>query len=101
VGAAKKLFGIGMMRWAIMPLLSASVIFAAESAGFHFEPLLKFFLMMQASMPSAQNTTIMLQLANRKEAANSMARTLFLVYVAGILPTSLLITYYMTSFGIG
>ncbi|CAM9928705.1 unnamed protein product [Phaeothamnion confervicola] len=49
----------------------------------------------QSCMPSAQNSVIILQVAGLRDAAGRMARTLFFVYILGILPVSMLLTAFL------
>lgn len=96
-----QLLGISLVRWAIMPLATASMIWASIRVGLMtWDPLIIFMLMLQTSMPSAQNSVIQLQIANEPEAAGRLARTLFLVYTIGIIPVSALLTIYMQVLGV-
>jgi hypothetical protein len=84
-----------------MPLATASMIWASIRVGLMtWDPLIIFMLMLQTSMPSAQNSVIQLQIANEPEAAGRLARTLFLVYTIGIIPVSALLTIYMQVLGV-
>ena len=77
-------------RYALMPLvgffLVATIRRFAPSIDriFGADPLLVFILLLEACMPSAQNSTVILQLQNKKTAAARMARVLMLVYILGI-----------------
>ena len=53
---------------------------------------------LQASMPPAQNSTIILQVAGLQEAAGRIARMLCILYLIGILPMSILVTTYLQVF---
>ena len=54
--------------------------------------LLWFILLMQASMPSAQNTVVILQLDNRPEAAAAMARLISTMYISAVFPMAVLLS---------
>lgn len=51
---------------------------------FSKNPLLLFILLLETCMPSAQNTTVILQLKGEKSAAGRLARVLMLIYVLGV-----------------
>jgi predicted permease len=77
-------------RFLLMPSLAfgmvgaASKYFPSVSALFKKDPLLLLVLLLEACMPSAQNTTVILQLQQKKDAAGRLARVLMVLYVAGI-----------------
>lgn len=51
---------------------------------FKNDPLLLLILLLETCMPSAQNTTVVLQLQNKKDAAGRLAKLLLALYVLGI-----------------
>jgi len=63
------------------------------------DPLLAFVLLLQACMPCAQNTVVILQLQQRPAAAASMATLVSLVYLAAIVPMGLLLSLIMQYVG--
>ena len=56
------------------------------------DPLLRFVLLMQACMPSTQNSLVILQLDKNVEGAGSMAKTISALYIAAIIPMSILLS---------
>ena len=48
------------------------------------DPVLLFVLLIETCMPSAQNSTVILQLQNRSGAAAVMAKILLLIYILGV-----------------
>jgi predicted permease len=67
--------------------------------------IVKFFCMTnlvedvrtQASMPPAQNSIILLQLSDRRDRANSMAKLLSLMYAISAIPVTILISFSLAS----
>lgn len=81
-------------RFCLMPALALAMVEAGKRTGLLLptgDPLLIFILLLQACMPSAQNSVLILQLEKRPHAAASMARLISTVYVLSILPIGLLI----------
>lgn len=80
-------------RFCLMPALALAMVEAGKRTGLlpTGDPLLIFILLLQACMPSAQNSVLILQLEKRPHAAASMARLISTVYVLSILPIGLLI----------
>jgi predicted permease len=85
-----KLAAVLLARFALMPLIGFSLYklanqFIPASRGlFERDPLLLFILLLESCMPSAQNTTVILQLQGNKSAAARLARTLMIIYVLGV-----------------
>ena len=48
------------------------------------DPILVFVLLLQTCMPSAQNSTVILQLQGNRGAAARMAKALMAIYIMGI-----------------
>jgi predicted permease len=77
-------------RYALMPLVGFFLVATIRrfvpsiDRIFGADPLLVFILLLETCMPSAQNSTVILQLQNKKTAAARMARVLMLVYILGI-----------------
>lgn len=85
-----KALSVYAARFALMPIVAFSLYKMAclsipgVKAFFDKDPLLLMILLLEASMPSAQNTTVILQLQGNKGAATRLARTLMAVYVLGV-----------------
>jgi predicted permease len=77
-------------RFLLMPSLAFGAVglsshyFPSVNALFKKDPLLLLVLLLEACMPSAQNTTVILQLQQKKDAAGRLARVLMVLYVLGI-----------------
>eukprot|EP01031_Cornospumella_fuschlensis_P034278 gene34278-41490_t len=73
-----------------MPLLGFSLVALGRRSSpwldslFAKDPMLLLVLLLETFMPSAQNTTVILQLQNEKSAAGRLARKLMLIYVLGV-----------------
>mmetsp|Transcript_40988 Transcript_40988/g.41862 ORF Transcript_40988/g.41862 Transcript_40988/m.41862 type:complete len:445 (+) Transcript_40988:80-1414(+) len=85
----KRVVTVYISRFVLMPILGFSVLKFIQTnipsvAGMLNDKLLLFILLLQACMPSAQNSTVILQLAGNRKAAASMARTLVAVYILGV-----------------
>lgn len=85
-----KIASIYLARFLLMPVvgfamfnLSAKFIPGARDF-FLKDPLLLLVLLLETCMPSAQNTTVILQLQGNKGAAARLAQTLMIIYVLGV-----------------
>ena len=87
-------FAIMLSRFVFMPLTAFA--FLQMGLCFSFIPstdsLLAFILLLQACMPCAQNTVVILQLQERPEAAASMAKLVSLIYILSTLPMGVLLS---------
>ena len=61
-------------------------------------PMLWFILLLQSSMPSAQNSVLMLQAAEKGGVANSLARFLFSIYATAMIPLVVLSTLLLRNY---
>mmetsp|Transcript_2690 Transcript_2690/g.5664 ORF Transcript_2690/g.5664 Transcript_2690/m.5664 type:complete len:377 (-) Transcript_2690:61-1191(-) len=64
------------------------------------DPMLWFVLILEASMPPAQNSVTMYQVADKGEEAGEMAKFLFAVYATCMLPIVLVLTWALEKFGL-
>jgi predicted permease len=85
----KRVFTVYVSRFVLMPTLAFTLLRVVRNnfpaiAAMLSDKLLLFVLLIQACMPSAQNSTVILQLNGNRRAAASMARTLIAVYVLGV-----------------
>lgn len=62
--------------------------------------IVTFTLLMEGCMPPAQNSVILLNLANEKERASKMARLLTVVYAMSAIPVTLLLSVCLSRSGI-
>ena len=88
--AVLKLASVYLARFLLMPVVAFSLYKLAaqfipgSKALFDKDPLLLLVLLLEACMPSAQNTTVILQLQGNKSGAAKLARTLMIIYVLGV-----------------
>ncbi len=85
-----KALSVYAARFVLMPVVAFTLYKIASNSipgvklFFDKDPLLLMILLLEASMPSAQNTTVILQLQGNNVAATRLARTLMAVYVFGV-----------------
>ncbi len=81
---------IYLARFILMPVVSFGAIhclinvFPDVKRMFYNDPMLLFILLLETCMPSAQNSTVVLQLMGQKNSAARLARVLMAIYVLGI-----------------
>jgi len=77
-------------RYALMPVVGFALIAAlkkyvpAANSILSADAVLVLVLLLETCMPSAQNSTVILQLQKKNAAAARMARVLMLIYVMGV-----------------
>jgi auxin efflux carrier family protein len=86
---AKQIFSIYAARFFITPMIGFTLIKFLKNANPMFAALLSdkillMVLLLETCMPSAQNSTVILQLAGNSSAAAKMARVLLSIYVLGV-----------------
>jgi len=82
-----------LARFVMMPIAALALVKSGISLNMlPNDKMLYFILLMEACMPSAQNSVIMLQMEGQTAAAQSMAKTLSTVYLLSIIPMALLLT---------
>jgi len=92
-GFVRNVSTVMVARFILMPLAALGLVnLGIATSLLPKDNMLYFILLMQACMPSAQNSVIMLQMEGEVEAANSMAKTLSTVYILSIIPMALLLT---------
>ncbi len=85
----KQIVCIYAARFWLLPTLAFALIAALKKyvpslAPLLADPVLIFVLLLESCMPSAQNSTVVLQLAGNPAAAARMAKVLMFIYVLGI-----------------
>lgn len=85
----KQIAAIYISRFVITPSVGFLLIKLANKhspmlAKMLSDPVLVFVLLLEFAMPSAQNSTVILQLQKKSDAAARMARVLLAVYVLGV-----------------
>lgn len=89
VALAKQIMAIYLSRFLLMPSVAFALIAAARKffpslGSLLTDPLVLLVFLLETCMPSAQNSTVILQLQGNRKGAARMARVLMLVYVLGI-----------------
>ena len=85
----KQISAVYVCRFLILPVLVFSLIKLLRTQGpfkaiLDNDSLLVFILLLESCMPSAQNSTVILQLEKDRAGAARMARILLAIYVLGI-----------------
>lgn len=91
-----KVFTLALIRFVAMPLLGVGIIsfFTNVSMIPRNDKLLRFILMLQCCMPSAQNGVVILQLSeDTRHLAGSMAKTISSLYLCSMIPLAILIQF--------
>lgn len=85
-----KVGSVYLSRFLLMPMIALGVlkllstVSPAMGALLAKDRLLLFVLLLESCMPSAQNTTVILQLQGNKAGATKLAQTLMMIYVLGV-----------------
>lgn len=79
-------FGISLVRFIAMPLAALAL---TNTVPLWSNPGVKLALLLESTMPAAQNSVVILTLEDKKNMAAAMAKVLFAVYIAGVIPISL------------
>lgn len=88
IGFFKQIASIYLSRFVLMPtvgfaLLRALKNYVPSMASLLADPVLVFVLLLESCMPSAQNSTVILQLQGNRAAAARMAQALMFIYILG------------------
>jgi predicted permease len=89
IAFAKQIGSIYAARFLLMPTLGFALLEAARRyfpsmQSLLADPVLVFVLLLETCMPSAQNSTVILQLQGKGGAAARMAKALMAIYVLGV-----------------
>ena len=89
-----KVGALSLARFVAMPIIGLLLLTVGTNCGIipSNDPLLRFVLLMQACMPSTQNSLVILQLDKNVDGAGSMAKTISALYIAAIIPMSILLS---------
>lgn len=95
---------VSVARYILSPLFMYSLLKTAAKLGrigsSTTDPMLWFILILQSCMPSAQNSVLMLQVADKGKEASSLAKFLFSVYFTAMLPVVLIVTIALQKLGL-
>ena len=93
---------VSITRFLFSPALMYGLLLLAERmgaiGGVDDNPMLLFILILEATMPPAQNSVTMLQVADRGDDAASMAMFLFSVYLTSMIPVVIVLTFALQNF---
>lgn len=89
--------GISFCRYVLMPILGILLI---RNVKVFNTPFVKLALLLETIMPPAQNSTLILNLEKKPDAAANMARILLAVYLVGVVPISVGLTYFLGFAGV-
>lgn len=88
---------VSTARFVMSPLLMLGLLRGMAKVGMiqaaSLDPMLWFVLLLQSSMPPAQNSVLMLQVADKGDEASRMARFLFSLYATAMLPVVIIVTF--------
>ena len=90
--------GIMMVRFLLMPMVA--LLMVRNGAAVFQTSFAKLVVLLEAIMPAAQNSTLILNLENRPDAAAAVARVLLIVYMFGIIPISIGLTFFLAVSGV-
>lgn len=88
--------GISVTRYVIMPIVAMTAV----KYGPFRAPFVAFAFLLEAVMPSAQNSTIILNMQKRYSVASALASLLLIVYLVGVVPISVALTVFLASTGV-
>lgn len=83
-----------LSRFILMPILTIGLVSALSPTFLAFETarnkaLVSLVILMQGSMPPAQNSALLLTLADRVERASRLTKTLTICYILSIIPVTI------------
>ncbi|PXF48397.1 Protein PIN-LIKES 5 [Gracilariopsis chorda] len=85
--------GIILCRFIALPLLVFNILLRVAIT----DRFVRFAILLQSVMPSAQNVTLMLTLMKRPHDAAVAARLLLFVYVLGVIPIALALSVFLAA----
>ena len=95
---------VSLARFVISPPLMLGLLLLFERIGLIASsannPVIWFVLLLQSCMPPAQNSVLMLQVADKPEEANRMAQFLFGMYATSMLPVIIIVGIILQVFNL-
>lgn len=95
----KRVGVLALARFVLMPLCCIALLKTFTRLNLlpdlTANPLLHFVLLVEACMPSAQNSVVILNLEGDQKAAGSMAKTVSALYIFSVIPIALLLSAIM------
>eukprot|EP00978_Attheya_sp_CCMP212_P025835 scaffold83959_cov51-Attheya_sp.AAC.3 len=102
VGFLRRWACVSVARFILSPILMLGLLWVLQKGGFiggYMErPMLWFVLILESYMPPAQNSVLMLQVANKGKKAGELAKFLCSVYATSMLPVVLILTLALRTF---
>lgn len=88
---SRMVFGISATRFMLMPIIA----FLMVKYGPFKSQFIALAVLLESVMPSAQNSTLILNLEGQSEAASKVASILLAVYLVGVIPISVALTLFL------
>lgn len=92
----RMVLGVSLTRFIAMPIFGMALV----KYGPYRAPFVALAVLLEAVMPSAQNSTLILNMEKQPDAAASVATVLLAVYVIGVLPISVALTLFLAYTGV-
>lgn len=93
---ARMVFGISLTRFLFMPLIAILMV----KFGPFRSPYIALALLLESVMPSAQNSTLILNMEKQTKAAAVVASILLANYLIGVIPISIALTFFLGYTGV-
>lgn len=87
----RMVIGISLTRFLIMPLIGLLMV----KFGPFGSPFIALAVLLESAMPSAQNSTLILNMEKQTQAASIVASILLAVYLVGVVPISIALTFFL------
>ena len=95
---------VSLSRFVLSPLVMLGLLRFANKwdmvESCSANPMLWFVMVLQSTMPPAQNLVLMLNVADKAEKAGQMAKFLFAIYATSMLPIIAILTMALSRFGL-
>ncbi|KAK1859822.1 hypothetical protein I4F81_002416 [Pyropia yezoensis] len=91
---------LGLALAAARSLVTLASLSALKAAGVVLPPMVQLVILVEAAMPPAQNSVLMLHKEGQPATAAAVARVLLLVYVAAIVPVAVGLSIFLVVSGV-
>lgn len=92
--------GVALVRLLLLPAVTLASLSALKAAGVVLPPMVQLVILVEAAMPPAQNSVLMLHKEGQPATAAAVARVLLLVYVAAIVPVAVGLSIFLVVSGV-
>ncbi len=99
----QRLSCVSVVRFIVSPLLMAIIlnyVFGSISHDNKDLAMIWFIMIMESTMPPAQNSVLMLQVAEKTQEASKLAKFLFSMYITSMLPIVIIATFLLEKCGL-